>query len=263
MKATTYGRFAALLVGAIALTLPLAIQADEAAAAAAAPATDVAVAEAAGEVTFRQGRAFRYFGEGKKKALKKGSSVFAGDKIKTIGASKLEIKLGDGSVVRLGPKSEAVIKEASFVEGGRKVSVGLSLGKAWTKVTKAFGADSKYEITTDNAVAGVRGTTFRVNANKDKSTVVRVYNGAVAVAGIRPVYQTHEAGEKRQEVAGPKEVSKDQWEKMVGAMMSIKIGANGLPSEPEEFAAADEMKSREKGWIAWNLKRDKALEKGE
>ncbi|MDF1563503.1 MAG: FecR family protein [Deltaproteobacteria bacterium] len=257
MKARIDSRHIALLVGAISLATLASVSITSAFAAdepAAAPAV-----EAAGEVTFREGRAFRYFGKDQKKALKKGESVFAGDKVKTIGNSKLEIKLGDGSMVRLGPKSEATIKEAAFIDGGRKVSVGLSLGKAWTKVTKAFGADSKYEITTDNAVAGVRGTTFRVNANKDKSTLVRVYNGAVAVAGMRPMYQTHETGEKRQEVAGPQQVSKDQWEKLVGEMMSIKIGANGLPAEPEEFAAADEAKSAEAAWVAWNQKRDAAL----
>ncbi len=223
-------------------------------------AGDSAAPTPAGEVTFREGRALRVSPQGKKKALKKGSKVFPGDRVKTIGRSKLEIRLGDGSVIRLGPKSEATIAEASFADGTRKVSVGLKLGKAWTKVTKAFGADAKYEIRTDNAVAGVRGTTFRVNANKDHSTLVRVYAGAVAVAGVHPTYQTHAAGEKREQVSGPKEVSKAEWEKLVSAMMSIKIGANGLPSEPVAFSADEEKHSEEAAWVAWNEERDAKLE---
>lgn len=213
----------------------------------------------AGTVTHREGRAVRFQEAGKKARLKKGSEVFVGDHVKTIGKSRIEITLSDGSLLRLGPKTELVIGESRVStqgEGERRVSVKLMLGKVWSKVTTTFGGDSKYEVTTGNAVAGVRGTTFRVNAEADASTLVRVYSGTVAVAGNTPIYQTHKPGEKRKEVPGPKQITKGDWERVVGSMMSIKIGSNGLPSEPEKFAVADEMKGEEGKWIAWNLERD-------
>ena len=60
------------------------------------------------------------------------------------------------------------------------------MGKLWAKVTSAIHGEQKFQVETENAVAGVRGTTFRVDANQDKSVRVRVYDGQVAVAPGAP-----------------------------------------------------------------------------
>lgn len=227
-------------------------------------------AEPAGTVTYlkrkRDATAIRIPAHGQRVPLAKGTKVYEGDRIVTKGKVKLEITLRDGSALRLGPDSELTLETASFdvKKKERKVSASLVVGKAWTKVNKAFtgkdGETENFQVRTQNAVAGVRGTTFRVNALVDKSTLVRVYAGTVAVRGIRPLYQTEEPDSKkgRRQVKKPAQVSRKEWERTVTKMMSIKIGANGEPVEEGEFALADELAGEEGEWVAWNRERDGA-----
>lgn len=71
-------------------------------------------------------------------------------------------------------------------EESRDVDVHLTVGKSWAKVQAAAGIKRKFGISTENAVAGVRGTVYRVNAEEDKSVLVRVYEGEVEVTGKAP-----------------------------------------------------------------------------
>ena len=103
------------------------------------------------------------------------------------------------------------------------------------------------------AIAGVRGTTFRVDAKHDASALVRVYAGAVAVAGTRTPRMAHQTGGERKEVAGPSEVTKQQYEKLLASMMQVKVTSNGELGEPEKFSEADDAKD---AWVAFNQQRD-------
>ena len=72
--------------------------------------------------------------------------------------------------------------------------------KAWAKVSKMVGSEARFEVKTENAVAGVRGTVFRVNVEEDAATVVKVYEGAVVVQ--QSIFQcgqekAHEKGTRR------------------------------------------------------------------
>jgi hypothetical protein len=222
----------------------------------AAPAP-AAVARPAGSVTFVSGEATRS-AAGRTERLAAGTPVFAGDALETGRRTRLEVRLADESVLRLGPLSRAVVGEAAFgstVED-RKVSAKLVVGKIWANVAKAVGGAARFEVQTDNAVAGVRGTTFRVDAAKDKSVVVKVYSGTVAVAGGRvPRLEHGGTPQERREVPGPDEVSREQWEKLVGAMMQVKVSAAGVPAEPERFALS---KAGRDEWEEWNRTRDAA-----
>ena len=108
-------------------------------------------------------------------------------------------------------------------------------------------------------MAGVRGTTFRVDSRKDKVVVVKVFAGAVAVAGssiprpLAPEMASDKSKNGRTPVAGPHQVTKAEWEKIVGAQMKITVAADGKPGEPEKFADADECKD---DWTRWNRARD-------
>ncbi len=228
-----------------------------AAAALAAPAAPAAAPEtpSAGSITFLDGDASRMAG-GKTVKLKSGAPIYQGDVIETARRTRVELTLMDQSVLRLGPLSRVELVSAAFGQGAddRKVSAKLRVGNVWASVTKSLGGEARFEVRTENAVAGVRGTTFRVDASKDKSVVVKVYSGTVAVAAgplPRPQHGAAPAGGTRQQVAGPKEVTREQWERIVTSMMQVKVAADGSPAEPELFALAEADE-----WETWNRERD-------
>jgi hypothetical protein len=179
--------------------------------------------------------------------LKVGDEVLLHDVIK-LDSGNAKIVLNDASVVMLGSDSDAdrkpgaflAITEADFKDQVRSAfSAKLMWGKVWSHVTKALsGSDAKFEVTTPRAVAGVRGTIFRVDAvqfvaatKKKDSTRVRVSEGKVAVQA--QVRLASAAGVKRPpkgghtEVPGPQEISKEEWEKKFVELqkgMQVEVG---------------------------------------
>jgi hypothetical protein len=218
------------------------------------PVARLAAAAKPAEVTLVEGKATRTPDKGAKEAVKPGTALNDGDTLETEAQARMEIRFADQSVIRLGPSARLQLTAAHFGGGPaqRKMTAKLFFGNVWAKVTSVVGGDQKFAIETENAVAGVRGTTFRVDARQDKSVLVRVYAGAVAVAKPVPIYATGRKGE-REEVAGPEEVSRDQWEKLVGKQMQILVTADGRAGEPERFA---ENVDQEDAWAKWNEARD-------
>ena len=205
-------------------------------------------------VSALEGKATRTRGKAAPTPLAMGTPVSQGDGIATEDDTRLELKFSDGSALRLGPHAKMLLTEAHFGGGvaKRRMTARLFFGNIWAKVTSAIQGEQKFAIETENAVAGVRGTTFRVDARTDKSVLVRVYAGAVAVAKNVPIYATGK-NEPRREVPGPEEVSREQWEKLVGKQMQIVIAADGTPGEPEQFA---EDADKNDAWAKWNQERD-------
>jgi hypothetical protein len=200
------------------------------------------------QVSALEGRASRAR-DGRPSPLSVGNAVGQGDTIATEEASRLELTFADASVIRIGAKAKVQLTEAHFGAGPskRKLSAKLFFGNLWAKVTSLIQGDQKFAVETENAVAGVRGTTFRVDARTDKSVLVRVYDGAVGVA--KPAAAS--PGGPRREVEGPQEVSREQWEKIVGAQMQVLVSADGTPGEPSPLGAdADDDFAR------WNQQRD-------
>jgi hypothetical protein len=180
---------------------------------------------AVGTVTVVDGPAFRTPKGGAEQPLQQGASVELDDTLRTGPAGGLKVTLTDQSVVVLGPDSELLVERAEFEGQERsRVSLKLLVGGIWAKVKKAIaGTDSTFEVSAARAVAGVRGTIFRVDATpliagthppKIRETVVRVSEGRVAVNA-----QVKASGAKpppkgpRVEVPGPTEVTAEQWEK--------------------------------------------------
>lgn len=237
--------------------------------------SDAAPKAAAGKITYLKGTVEAFSG-GAWAKLKKGDSVFGGQMVRTQKKSRVEIVLVDKSIIRLGSNSKVQLKEALFSKDATKFSAKMFRGKAYAMASKLVGGDSKFEVTTSNAVAGVRGTTFRIDAKRDKSTVVRVYTGAVAVSNA-PIYSkpgklkktegkfqmpkkgVKPGGPGRVEVAGPQEVTKKEWEEFVAkAMQEVRVAANGELSEPVAFDAEADAADE---WVAWNKSRDKEASK--
>jgi hypothetical protein len=190
-----------------------------------------------GKVALLEGKATRTPSGGAAAALAVGTELEVGDVLE-VSKGNLKLQLNDDSVIMLGDASKLTIDEASFGGQERSFVATLGLGKLWTKVTKAVGK-GKFEVKTDKAVAGVRGTIFRIDAKTllaaagskpKKVTVVAVTQGVVEVkAKVKkaPVAQAPAGGRDggRKQIAPPfKEVSKDEWEdRFVALQANMKV----------------------------------------
>lgn len=211
-------------------------------------------------------------------ALKKNDTLGPGDIVETEKGGRVEIRLADGSAIRLGSRSRLEMQQVlASSKGSKQVSAKLCRGKAYAAVAKLVGKSSSFELKTDTAVAGVRGTAFRINAKTDASTVVRVYSGSVAVSNA-PIYAkpgkpksggsgkftmprqgVKPGGPGRVEVAGPQEVTRKEWEEFVAkAMQEVRVAADGSISAPVAFQG--EPNKEEEEWVAWNKDMDKQLD---
>ena len=197
--------------------------------------------------------------------LKQGDMLKKDHEVKVAEKSRLEIRFPDGTVMRLAERSSLKMNELEFnKETERKnVNVSLSVGKLWAKVKKLNTSDSAVEVRTANAVAGVRGTVYRVNVDEDKSALVKVYDGEVYVANPpRDASKPIDKVTAPHEVAGPHavpppfhEVSMEEWTAIVKAMQQIRISSDGKPSKPEDF----DPKADADDWVRWNQQRDKEM----
>jgi ferric-dicitrate binding protein FerR (iron transport regulator) len=211
-----------------------------------------------GSVSYVQGDASRARGgTATWSSLKDKTPVYQGDRLKTAENARLEATLNDGSKLRLAANSELSLdKVAVSKKRAKTVKAKLIIGSLWASVTKLFGTDSKFEVTTENAVAGVRGTRFAATKDGEGKTTVKVYSGQVLVSN-QPIYAIKgHTKEKRVEVAGPQEIKKDEWEELVaGAMQVVTVAASGEMTKPETFAMTEPGKGDD--WEAWNSERDK------
>ncbi len=172
-----------------------------------------------GKISVLEGAASRMGKDNKSEALAVGSAIQLEDTLK-VTKGNLKFELNDGSVIGLAEGSELKINKAEF-EGQERKGDGflgfLKSGKLWTSVKKAVGG-APFEVETERAVAGVRGTIFRIDADAlvkgAKVSIVQVHDGIVRVnpsAALKKQMSkmTKKAGasKERKQVAGPTEVS--------------------------------------------------------
>jgi hypothetical protein len=197
---------------------------------------------------------------------KRGQGLAAGKPVKTGEGARAELTFPDGSIVRVGPSATLKIEGAAFDGKSKEVKVEATLvgGQAWAKVATLVGKDSQFNLKTNNAVAGVRGTVFRVNVDRDEATVVKVYNGAVAVAAPLIAAADNTAGamgpisSDRKPIEDPfTAVSKQQFELLLGNMLAVRIpkGAAVSAATPVAFTPEEDSKE-EPEWVRWNSSRD-------
>ncbi len=198
--------------------------------------------------------------------LKKGDVLKKDQEVRVGEKSRIEIRFPDGTVMRFSEKSSVNLNDVFYNKqsGSKSVKVGLSVGKLWANVRKLTTSDSNVEVRTSNAVAGVRGTVYRVNVDEDKSAMVKVYDGSVYVANP-PREATTPAGALQQpvQVSGPHQVSPpyhevtmDEWHVIVQSFQQITISPQGVASKPQDFNAQEDAAE---DWVKWNQERDKDL----
>jgi hypothetical protein len=228
--------------------------------------TAVSAEDSAAVVTRLDGSA-SVFAKGAKAGtpLKKNDKIMKGQEVKVGERSRIELKYPDGTVMRFAERSVIKMEDISYDSKTRnkKVRVDLGGGKLWANVKKLATADSRVEVKTVNAVAGVRGTTYRVNVDEDNSAMVKVYDGSVNVTGVQKE-QPKTPGQVTTPVPVPgphevpppyHEVSMEEWTVIVNAMQQITISPQGVASKPQDFTPQQDMDD----WVKWNQERDQQL----
>lgn len=159
-----------------------------------------------------------------------GGSIPEGAMVTTFKESRLEMKLDDGSLIRLGPNSSLVLKQyrEDPATGAKITNLHLEKGKVWLNVARV-GGEGNFTVSTRSAVAAVKGTVFRADVNDAGETQVNAYDGTVEF----------KRGENPVAVLGRNEM--------------VRHGGTNKAA----FGEAEDAREDKDGWLKWNKSRDK------
>lgn len=130
------------------------------------------------------GPASHAFGGGPLLPLVVGGTLVEGDRVQTGQNGFATLELADGShlVIPPGASLDLATLRQTALTGATDRVIDLRRGQVNTEVTHATRKDDRFQIRSPSVVAGVRGTSFRVNYDGDNgSTAVEVLEGAVGV----------------------------------------------------------------------------------
>ncbi|GLI37086.1 FecR domain-containing protein [Geobacter hydrogenophilus] len=136
-----------------------------------------------------------------------GESLEEGGRLETGGDGTVEVTFGDGSSFLLKPDSVLSLVR-SRQKGDEFVlrNLFLKTGRVLSRIRKATGHEQRYNIRTPSAVAGARGTEFRVSVDEEETTRSEVLAGTVAVEAMRREVMLHEGegtGVRKGEIPAP------------------------------------------------------------
>ena len=122
-------------------------------------------------------------GVGSWTTIQVGTSLKAGDILKTGDASRSIITFFDGSTIEL--KAGTQVEISSLIDGAGKgpntILLKQQIGETISTVTKLVDPASRYEIETPAAVAGVRGSAMAVSVDSTGMTTVTNIEGTIVV----------------------------------------------------------------------------------
>ncbi len=109
--------------------------------------------------------------------------VMAGDTLSTGPKASLTLNWIDGTRMKMGPETVLTVLKCQLNKStdARTSVFKLDTGQVWIRILKILTQQSKFEIRTPTATAGVRGTVFSVKVAPDGNTQISVYEGTVSV----------------------------------------------------------------------------------
>jgi hypothetical protein len=188
--------------------------------------------------------------------------ILRGDRLKTAAESRCEVKLNDGSMIRLGENSEFDFQQSNLSKQARQVDATLKKGSIWANILKWRWAENKFEVKSPTAVCAVRGTIYRMEA--DSTTRVAVYDGQVDIGPTQDLRQQLELKRRPAgppvpvsgptQISGPSQVTLEQWVRLVEGYQ-IEVWDDG------DYAKSkiDSTTEAKLDWIRWNKERDRLL----
>lgn len=131
---------------------------------------------------------------GKKKRARIGQKVFPRDSIITAKDSRAKVVMSDSNVINVSPETEIQIEKYEFNAKNKKAPKNVLLkvlyGKVRNKVNQKYnGKDSKFQVKTPSAVAGVRGTDFMLAVSQAvgsdiPKTTATTFEGSVSFGQV-------------------------------------------------------------------------------
>jgi hypothetical protein len=196
-----------------------------------------------------------------RRPMVKGDLLRHGDRVTTGDQTRVELAMPDDSFLRFDEKTTFELLSVDYDEETkqRDIQVHAALGKTWAKVSGLVGGGGRFQVSSKNAIAGVRGTTFRMNVNPDTSVVVKVYWGEIHVSSPpkkadRPIEVSKpEKVAGPHPVEGPRPVTMQEWTYIVRAMQQVVVQPDGTVSKPFRF----DSKVDADDWVRWNQMRDR------
>ena len=175
--------------------------------------------------------------------IRKNDSIAKNDRVEVQGNSRLELRLPDGSYVRLTENARFTVRMLRFEKktGSLNLQALLDNGRLWAKIKKRAASDSWVEVITRTGLVAAKDAVCAVDAVGDAGIAVNVYEGVVSAASA-----TRDAAAVR--TSAPAEIPQVS----VQALQQASLSAQGGASQPLAFNP----KAAINDWTRWNLQRD-------
>lgn len=203
------------------------------------------------------------YGQARPVILKTGDILIAGDFIRTGYGSRLEITLADQSTVRFDENTKFELAAlAADPQQEQNVNVRMFIGKVWGSVKKRLRGRNRFQFSSKTCIAGVRGTTYRMNVDPDETVMLKVYQGEIQVQGEKKAAVSASATPYAvgrptpvsgpAPIPGPHPVTMEEWTYIVKSMQQIVVNPDGTVTKPFNFDPQKDLN----GWVRWNKQRD-------
>jgi hypothetical protein len=117
---------------------------------------------------------------GKKHTANPPEPLTKDDRIVTEENSKAYLEFLDGGIVEVGPQTDTTVSQLEVTPKTFKARFLLAWGKMKAKVKKLTSSSSSFEVQAGGVVAGVRGTVFGVDYDKDQNRVnTQTFDGSI------------------------------------------------------------------------------------